>query len=71
MVYIRQKKIMNNICIYYICIYTNIISTEPPKENIWLYYRSQMNSNYKQEERNLKSIIETNIKIKNSKKNSC
>ena len=36
-------------------------STELPKENIRLYYRSQMNSNYKKEERNLKSIIETNL----------
>ena len=47
----------------------NANRTQPPEENIRFYYRSQINSNYKQEERNLKSIIETNLSPVDQTKN--
>ena len=46
----------------------NANHSELPKDNIRLFYRSQMNSNYKQEEKNLKSIIETNLSLVDGKK---
>ena len=47
----------------------NANHTELPEENIRLYYRNQMNSIYKQEERNLKIIIETNLSPVDETKN--
>ena len=47
----------------------NANHSELPKDNIRLFYRSQMNSNYKQEERNLKTIIDMNLSPVDETKN--